>query len=72
MKAKIENIRGFSSHKDSDHLVEFVSECKDTVKKVFVTMGEPKSSTFLAQRLKEELDVDAIVPTKSEIYSLEF
>jgi hypothetical protein len=49
-----------------------VSECKDTVKKVFVTMGEPKSSTFLAQRLKEELDVDAIVPTKSEIYSLEF
>lgn len=72
VKAKIENIRGFSSHKDSDHLVEFVSECKDTVKKVFVTMGEPKSSTFLAQRLKEELDVDAIVPTKSEIHSLEF
>src|SRR6202000_1474846 len=52
VRAKIAKIMAYSSHKDSDHDVEFVSDAVDTLKQVFVTMGEPKASMFLAQRLR--------------------
>jgi len=71
VRARIEMISGYSSHKDSDHLVQMVSDTAKTVKKVFVTMGEPSSSTFLAQKLHDELGVDAIYPERGKIYELE-
>jgi metallo-beta-lactamase family protein len=70
VEAKIETIFGYSSHKDSDHLVEFVSHGKATLKKVFPVMGEPKSSLFLAQRIKDELGIDAMYPEKGKRYEL--
>ncbi|HEY0220661.1 MAG TPA: MBL fold metallo-hydrolase [Candidatus Paceibacterota bacterium] len=70
VKAKIEMISGYSSHKDSDNLVKLVSNTAKTVKKVFVVMGEPKASTFLAQRLRDELEVDAIYPERGISYKL--
>lgn len=71
VRARVVIIDGFSAHKDSNHLVEFVSETKDTLKNVFVTMGEPKSSIFLAQRLHDELGVNAIVPERGKRYELD-
>ncbi|KND48626.1 MAG: metallo-beta-lactamase family protein [Parcubacteria bacterium C7867-005] len=71
VRARIEKIDGFSAHKGSDGLVDFVADTKDSVKKVFVTMGEPRSSIFLAQRLKDELDVDALVPERGKRYELD-
>ncbi|MEK7095066.1 MAG: MBL fold metallo-hydrolase RNA specificity domain-containing protein, partial [Patescibacteria group bacterium] len=71
VKAHIESILGFSSHKDSDHLVEFVSMAEKTLKKVFVAMGEPKSSAFLAQRLNNELGIKAVCPERGVGYEIE-
>ncbi|MFM2383609.1 MAG: hypothetical protein RIQ72_181 [Candidatus Parcubacteria bacterium] len=62
VRARVETIDGYSSHKDMDHLVEFVSKTSDTVKKVFVAMGETKSSLFLVQRLRDYLGVHAVAP----------
>ncbi|MFA6797620.1 MAG: MBL fold metallo-hydrolase RNA specificity domain-containing protein, partial [Candidatus Paceibacterota bacterium] len=64
VKAKIMKISGYSSHKDSDNLVSFVEKATETsnIKKVFTVMGEPKSSLFLVQRLRDELDVKAEYP----------
>jgi len=70
VKAHIEKISGYSSHRDSNGLVEFVSRSVKTLKKVFVAMGENKSATFLAQRLRDELGVDAIVQEKGKEYFL--
>ncbi len=70
VRAKIETISGYSSHKDSDNLVKMASDTAKTVKKVFVVMGEPKSSQYLAQRLRDELNVDAIVPERAKPYKL--
>lgn len=70
VKAKVETILGFSSHKDSDHLVEFVSTAQKTAKKVFVVMGEPKSSTFLTQRINDELEMKAVCPERGRGYEL--
>lgn len=72
VRARIEKISGFSSHKDSNNLVEFVSHASKggKLKTVFVAMGENKSSTFLAQRLRDELDVNAVVAEKVKEYQL--
>lgn len=71
VKAHIEKITGYSGHKDSDHLVSFVEDTAHKVKKVFVVMGEPKSSLFLAQKLRDNLGVNAYTPTKGESVVIE-
>ena len=72
VKAQIVNIRGFSSHKDSDGLISFVEKTASKVKKVFVVMGEPKASLFLVQRLRDYVGVEAIYPKLRKPYLLEF
>ncbi len=70
VKARIEMISGYSSHKDSDGLVDMVANTSKKVGKVFVVMGEPKSSIYLVQRLRDELDVDAVYPERGVPYQL--
>lgn len=72
VKARVSVVKGYSGHKDSDGLVEFVNHSKSGLEKVFVAMGEMKSSLFLAQRLKEECDISAHVPQPDEILTLSF
>ena len=82
VRATIENITGYSSHKDSEHLLEFVESVNNSpqpslttregagLKKVFVIMGEPKASLFLSQRIRDYLDIDAIYPEEGREYEL--
>jgi metallo-beta-lactamase family protein len=70
IKAKIETLYGYSAHRDSDHLVEFVATGDDRLKKVFVTMGEPRASMHLAQRINDELGVKAIAPERGRQYEI--
>jgi len=70
VRARVENISGYSSHKDSDRLVEFVADSSETLKKVFVVMGEPKSSLFLVQRLRDYVGVDATHPEEGDVVEL--
>lgn len=66
VRAHITTISGYSGHKDSDSLLDFVSEMQDKVKKVFVVMGEPKSSMFLVQKLRDNLGIDASAPEQGK------
>jgi metallo-beta-lactamase family protein len=70
IRAHIAQIDGFSAHKDSDHLLEFVSHSTKTLKKVFICMGEPKSETFLAQKIRDNLGLDAVVPEQGSSANL--
>jgi metallo-beta-lactamase family protein len=73
VRAKVDTIAGYSSHKDSDGLTAFVEKANEggTLRQVFVVMGEPKSSLFLVQRLRDELDVKAINPEYKQSFELE-
>ena len=62
IRAHIVKISGYSGHKDSDGLLSFVEDMQDKVKKIFVVMGEPKSSMFLVQKLKDNLGLEAFAP----------
>ncbi len=71
VRARVVNIHGFSAHKDSDHLIEFVGSTQDSLKKVFVVLGEPKSTYFLGQRLHEMYGVPVTVPERGDKVELE-
>ncbi|MCE9549278.1 MBL fold metallo-hydrolase [Candidatus Nomurabacteria bacterium] len=62
VRAHVVTIYGYSGHKDSDGLLNFVSDSQETLKKVFVVMGEPKSSLFLVQKLRDNLGIEAYAP----------
>ena len=71
VRARVEKIDGFSAHADSNALVDFVSNAGEGVKKVLVAMGEPHSSMFLAQRIRDELGVEAIATEEGKSYELD-
>ena len=62
VRAHIVTITGYSGHKDSNSLLNFVEDMQDTIKKVFVVMGEPKSAMFLVQKLRDNLGIDVFAP----------
>jgi metallo-beta-lactamase family protein len=66
IKATVQTISGYSAHKDSDNLVEFISKSADQLQKVFVCMGETKSSLFLVQRIRDYLGIKAVAPDINE------
>jgi metallo-beta-lactamase family protein len=74
IKAGLQTITGYSGHRGSDELLEFVEEAgrSKRLEKVFVAMGEPKSSIFLVQRIKDYLNIDAISPEVGEQFELDF
>lgn len=71
LRARVVNIHGFSAHKDSDHLVEFVASTAPSLKRVILVLGEPKSTYFLGQRIHEEYGVPITTPEKGDVIELE-
>lgn len=71
VRANVVFIDGYSGHKDSDHLIEFVEQIADGLKKVYVVMGEPKSAMFLTQRLRDYLGVTAYAPEEGDVVELD-
>ena len=70
VRAHVVTITGYSGHKDSDGLLNFVADLQDNLKKVFVVMGEPKSAMFLVQKLRDNLGIDARIPETGESVTL--
>lgn len=66
IRAHVETISGYSGHKDSDGLLNFVQDTADRLKKVFVVMGEPKSAMFLVQKLRDNLGLEAYAPERGD------
>lgn len=71
IKARVVKIDGFSGHADSNALVDFAAASQKTLKKILVAMGEPKSQIFLAQRLRDELNLDAVSTEEGRSYELD-
>ncbi len=70
VNARVVTLTGYSAHKGSDDLLNFVNKMSDKVKKVFVVLGEPKSSLHFVQRVRDNLAIDAISPAYGESHIL--
>jgi metallo-beta-lactamase family protein len=71
VKAKVVFIDGYSGHKDSNNLIDFVANSADSLKKVYVVMGEPRSSLYLTQRLRDYLGLQAFAPEEGDVVELD-
>lgn len=69
-RAKVEKFSGWSAHADRDGLLEFAKKAMPQTKTFFVTLGEPASARFLAQRIHDFLGGKAAVPTEGEVWEV--
>jgi metallo-beta-lactamase family protein len=72
VRAQMRQLTGYSGHADRDQLLSFIQGAGEQLATVFVTMGEPKASLFLAQRMHDFLGLDARVPERGESADLDF
>ncbi len=72
VRARVDSLTGYSGHKDRDGLLAFVESAGESLKKVFVVMGEPKASAFLAQRIQDFLGIDAVAPEAMQSAEIDF
>lgn len=70
VRARIERLHGYSAHADRDDLLAFAEKAKKA-EKFIVAMGESQTSSFLAQRIHDYLDREAVVPREGESIELE-
>ena len=72
IKAKVENLHGWSAHADRDGLLSFAeaSLAGKRVKTIFTAIGEPSAERFLAQRIHDYLGATAIVPDLGQSWEI--
>lgn len=70
VRAAIKTLTGYSGHKDRDGLLEFAESARATLEKVFVVMGEPSASMYLAQQMKDFVGLSASVPKRGDVVEI--
>ena len=63
VRARIEQVHGFSAHADRDDLLKWLSELTAHPKRIFITHGEVKAAERFRDFLKEKTGFEASVPT---------
>lgn len=71
INARVITLGGYSAHRDAEGLFDFAAHVGDRAKRIFVVMGETKSSAFFTQRLRDYLGFNAMVPEVGVKYELE-
>lgn len=72
VRAKIEQIPGFSAHGDRSELLKWLTQVEaKTTRNVFVTHGEPETAHHFAESVRQEKAVSASVPKYGETVDLE-
>ncbi|HUX80763.1 MAG TPA: MBL fold metallo-hydrolase, partial [Candidatus Paceibacterota bacterium] len=72
LKAKVENLEGWSAHADRDELISFAQKslAEKRIKTIFTALGEPATERFLAQRIHDYLGVNAVVPDMGQAWEI--
>lgn len=70
VRAEILQDREFSVHADASDLIDWLRGMSPTPTVVHCVHGEPDSARALAQRIREELGITAVVPSLGEVVRL--
>ncbi len=64
VRAQIESLLSYSSHKDRDHLHEFAKQASQSkTKEIFVVLSEPKVAVEFSQALREDPEIESKITT---------
>ncbi|HVY72626.1 MAG TPA: MBL fold metallo-hydrolase [Candidatus Paceibacterota bacterium] len=70
VRARVETLYSYSAHMDSGQLLAFAESLGKAPEQIFVVMGEPASSAFLVQRIRDYAGFKAIAPEAGSTVSL--
>ncbi|MEX2090682.1 MAG: MBL fold metallo-hydrolase [Candidatus Paceibacterota bacterium] len=72
VNCRVEAIGGYSAHADQVMLLRWVdtANLQAKLKKVFIVQGEEESSQALADKIKETIKIEAIVPSIGDSFEL--
>lgn len=80
VRATVQTFSGWSAHADRDGLVEFARKSieasarenggKSRIKAIFTALGEPSAQRFLAQRIHDYLNINAVAPTEGSCWKI--
>jgi metallo-beta-lactamase family protein len=71
VRARIENINGFSAHADRDEIVSWLAAITRPPKKVFIIHGEEESSLALAETIRTRFGWETTVPSYQDTLILQ-
>ncbi len=70
VKAKIENISGFSGHADYNEIIAWLMGFNRPPIKTFIVHGEPDASKALADKIKSKVGWDTVIPEFEQTFEL--
>ncbi len=70
VKCQKEQISGYSAHADQQELLDWLKPARESLRKVFLVHGEAEAGKILAQKIRDDLAIDAIVPNIGESFEL--
>lgn len=66
VRCRIKAIAGYSAHADQNRLLDWLRPMKLSLKKVFLVQGEEDQMLPLAQKIRDELAVETVIPSLGE------
>jgi len=70
VKAKVKEIRGLSAHADQAELLRWLGEFTGKPKRVYLVHGEPQAMDTLRVKIKDVLEMDAMIPKQDQLQFL--
>ncbi|MDD5582579.1 MAG: MBL fold metallo-hydrolase [Candidatus Marinimicrobia bacterium] len=70
VKARIEQISGFSAHADYEEILAWLAGFVEPPKTVFIVHGEPSASTSLAEKIKDTFHWNVLIPNYMQTFKL--
>jgi metallo-beta-lactamase family protein len=70
IRAKIENLSGFSAHADYNETLAWLMGFNRPPLKTFIVHGEPDSSSALAEKIKATLGWEVVIPKYNESFTI--
>jgi metallo-beta-lactamase family protein len=71
IRAKVENISGFSAHGDYSEILAWLVGFNREPKRTFIVHGERGASAAMADRIRQQLGWDVVVPKLGETFELD-
>lgn len=70
LRAEVVKLNELSGHADQRGLLSWIKPIASGIKKVFLVHGELPAQTALAQALRDDFNLDVVIPTRGESFEL--
>jgi len=70
VRCRVKVISGYSAHADQGRLLDWLRPMRLSLKKVFLVQGEEDQMIPLAQKIRDELAIEAVIPSMGEEFML--